>query len=98
MFRHVLVGSRQQQTPVCDVGVAGPDLVAVNDILVALAGGRSGQRREIGAGAWLGKSLAPALGAVDHAGQESLLKFLAAVVAKRDDEVSEAGPCRRSSL
>src|ERR1700752_4691996 len=73
MLGHVLFGPRQQQTPVGDVGIAGPDLVAVNDILVTLASGGGRQRRQVRPRAWLAEALAPPLGAVDHAWQETLL-------------------------
>ncbi len=98
MLRHVLVGPRQHQTPVGDVGVARPDLVTVDDELVTLAGRRGGQRCEIRTRAGLRETLTPPLGAVDHAGQESLLQFLAPVMAKGDDQVPEAGARRSARL
>ena len=72
------VGARQQQTPVRDIGIPGPDLVSVHHIVVTLAGGGGGQRGQIRAGAGLAETLAPPLGAVDDAGQETLSQFIAA--------------------
>ena len=40
-------------------GVGGPDLLTVDDVVVALLFGAGGQRRQVGAGAWLGEALAP---------------------------------------
>src|ERR1700722_11693988 len=98
MLWHVLVGPCQQQTPVGDVGVARPDLVAVDDVLAPLAGGGCRQRRQVGTRAGLRETLAPAFGAVDHAGQKPLLQFLACMMSQPDDEVTEAGPRRRTRL
>ncbi len=90
------VGAGQHQAPVGHIGVAGPDLVPVEDVVLAVLveHGGSGQRRQVRARAGFGEALAPALGAVDHPGQEALLDLLAAVVSEADDEVAEAGPRR----
>ena len=66
------VGAREQEAPVGHVGVAGPDLVAVDHVLVAVARRGGAQRREVGAGLGLAEALAPALAAADQAGQEAL--------------------------
>jgi hypothetical protein len=70
----------------------------VDDVLVAVAhrGGR--QRREIRSGAGLAEALAPPLGTVDHAGQEALPQFLAAVVTQADDQVAQTRSCRRTGF
>src|SRR3954454_23338285 len=90
MLGHILVGARQQQTPVGDIGVACPDLVAVDDVLVALTRCGGGQRRQVGPRTRLAEALAPPIGAVYHARQEALSYFLASVVAEGDDQVAEA--------
>ena len=62
---HVLgrrrVGAGQQDAPAGDVGVAGPDLLAVDDPLVAVALGPGGERGQVGAGTRLAEELAPDL-------------------------------------
>ena len=78
--------------------VAGPDLVAVDDVVVAVAGRGRRQRGQVGAGAGLGEALAPALAAVDHAGQESLADLLAGVRAESHHQVAQAGPGRGARL
>ena len=45
VLRHVGIGAREEEAPVGDVGVAGPDLVAVDHVLVAVAGRGRAQRR-----------------------------------------------------
>ncbi len=92
--RRIRVGARQQQAPVGDVGVARPDLVTVDDVVVAVASRLGPQRRQVRAGARLREALAPPLGPVDHAGQESLLEFLAAMLPEADDEIPQARPGR----
>src|SRR5262249_18235464 len=92
--RYIRVGAGQQQTPVGDVGVTGPDLVSMDDVVVAVAGRLRSQRREVRTGARLRETLAPAFRAADHAGQESLLKFLAAVPAEPDHQVPQTRPGR----
>ena len=79
VLRHVGVGAREQEAPVGDVGVARPDLVAVDHVLVAVARRGRAQRREVGAGVGLAEALAPALAPADQAGQEAVLDRLAAV-------------------
>ena len=90
----VRIGAGQQQTPVGDIGVAGPDLVSLDDVVVTVAGGGGGQRREVRTGAGLAEALAPSLGAVDHAGQEPAAQLLTAVSGQAGDQVAEAGPGR----
>ena len=87
---HVVVGAGQHEAPVGVVGVAGPDLVAVDDVLVAVAVGPGAQRRQVGAGVGLAEALAPALAPVDHAGQEAGLDVVAAVLEDALDQVAEA--------
>ena len=54
------VGAHQAEDPVGLVGVGGPDLLAVQDEVVAVAHGAGLERREVRAGARLGVALAPA--------------------------------------
>ena len=56
----------------------GPDLLAVDDVIVALALGRGLQRRKVGAGARLGKALAPPVVDIGGARQKPLLLLLRA--------------------
>ena len=58
-FGDIRVGAGQQEAPVGEVGVARPDLVAGDDVLVAVALGPGAQRREVGAGVGLAEALAP---------------------------------------
>ena len=96
MLRHVRVGAREQEAPVGDVGVAGPDLVSVDHVVVAVARRGGAQRREVGPGIGLAEALAPALAAADQAGQEALLDRLAAVRRDPLHEISEARARRRA--
>jgi len=54
------VGAHQAENPVGEVGIGGPDFLAVDDEIVAVAFGAGLQRGEIGAGIRLGITLAPA--------------------------------------
>ena len=54
------VGAHQAENPVGEIGVGGPDLLAVDDEIVAVALGPGLQRGEIGSGVRLGIALAPA--------------------------------------
>ncbi len=67
------VGAHQAEDPVGVVRERGPDLLAVDDVVVALAHGARLQRREVGAGAGLRIALAPEVLAVVDARQEALL-------------------------
>ncbi|MFO1425763.1 MAG: hypothetical protein U1F11_02065 [Steroidobacteraceae bacterium] len=53
------IRARQQQAPVGVVGARGPDLLAVDHPLVAIADGGSADTGEVGARAGLGEQLAP---------------------------------------
>ena len=55
------IGAGQQDAPAGDVGVAGPHLLPVEDVVVAVALGPQRQRRQVGAGAGLAEQLAPEL-------------------------------------
>ena len=92
--RHVRVGSGQQQAPVGNIGVAGPDLVAVDDVVLTVAGRFRAQRGQVRTGAGLAEALAPTLCSVDHPGQETALQLRAAVPAQAHHQVTQTGPRR----
>ena len=96
VLRHAGVGAREQEAPVGDVGVAGPDLVAVDHVLVAVARRRRAQRREVGAGVGLAEPLAPALAPADQTRKEALLDRFARMRRDALDEIAEARARRRS--
>ena len=96
VLRDVGIGAREQQAPVGDVGVARPDLVAVDHVLVAVARRGRAQRREVGAGVGLAEALAPALAAADEAGEEAVLDRLAAVRRDALHEIAETRTRRRA--
>ena len=54
VLRDLRVGPRKEDHAVGQVAVRGPDLLAVDDVLVAIAEGSGLQRREIGPGIRLG--------------------------------------------
>ena len=91
---HVRVGAGQHEAPVGDVGVAGPHLVAADDALVAVALGPGAQRRQVGPGVGLAEALAPAVAAVDDAGQEPAPDVVVAVLEDALHQVAEARPGR----
>ena len=90
VLRHVVVGAGQHEAPVGHVGVARPDLVAGDDVLVAVAVGPGAERREVGAGVGFAEALAPALAAVDDPRQEPPTDVVAAVLEDPLHEVAEA--------
>ena len=90
------IGAGQHDAPLGDVGVARPDLVPVDDVLVAVERRRGAQRREVGPGVGLAEPLAPPVAAVDEPGQEAVLDRLAAVMADPLDQVAEARLRRRA--
>ncbi len=74
------VRAHQAEAPVGSVGVAGPDLLPVDQPMVALVLAAGGERREVGARSGLGVTLAPADLALDDLGQVFLLLILVAVL------------------
>ena len=72
------VGAHQAEAPVGVVRGGGPDLLAVDDVVVALPLRRGPQAGEVGAGAGLGEALAPPVVEVGGARQEALLLRLGA--------------------
>ena len=72
------VGADDQQAQVGEVGKAGPDLLAVDDEMVAVEHGLGFERSQVAAGVGLGKTLAPDFVARKDAGQVALLLRLGA--------------------
>ena len=81
----VAAGAHQQEHAVGVVGVGGPDLGAVDHIVVAVALREGLQRRQIGTGAGLGIALAPDILAGKNARQIMRLLLLGA-------EADQTGP------
>ena len=76
----VLVGAGQAENPVGLIGIAGPDFLAVDQIMVALIDRAGLQRGQIGTGARLGIALTPAYLSASNLRQEMfLLRFGAEV-------------------
>ena len=82
MLGHVGVGSGDDDSVGAQVGQGGPDLLAVEDPLVAVALGPGLQAGHVGAGTWLGEHLAPHVLAGDVAGQVGRLLAMGAVLGQ----------------
>ncbi len=80
------VGAHQAENPVGVVGVGGPDLLAGDEVIVAVAFGAGLQRGEVGAGVGFGIALAPADQAGGDLRQMLLLLRLGAVFQQRRPE------------
>ncbi|MNE06360.1 hypothetical protein D3C80_989470 [compost metagenome] len=78
MLGRLGVGADQAEDPVGLVGVGGPDLLAVDDPVVAAIFGAGLDRGEVGAGAGLGIALTPADFTAHDGRQEALLLLLRA--------------------
>ena len=72
------VGAHQAEDPVGMLRQGRPGLLSVDDIMFAVALGRSAQRRKVGAGARLGKALTPPIVEVGDARQKMLLLLFGA--------------------
>ena len=96
VLRHVGVGPREEQAPIGHVGVARPDLVAVDHVLVAVARRGRAQRREVGAGIGLAEALAPTFAPADQSGKVALLDRVAPVRRDALHEIAEARTRRRA--
>ena len=69
VLRRVRVRAGEHEHPVGEVGAGGPDLLAVDDVVVAVADGAGLEAGEVAAGAGLAEALAPRdLAAEDAAG------------------------------
>ena len=87
------VGAAEDEDVVGDEPLGGPDLLAVDDPLVAVEHGLGAERGEVGAGVGLGEALAPGDLAREDLGQEELLLLLGAPL--QDGRARRA--CRRRS-
>ena len=67
MLRHGWVGAGQKDAPLGPIGPRRPDLLSVDDVLVAVALGCGAKRCQVGAGVRLAEQLGPHLGAVQDA-------------------------------
>ena len=59
MLRRVGIGAGEEEAELSSLGVAGPYLLSVDDVLVAVLDGPALQRSEVGAGIRFAKALAP---------------------------------------
>ncbi|GCC45919.1 hypothetical protein chiPu_0030186, partial [Chiloscyllium punctatum] len=84
------IGAHQAEDPVGIVGVGGPDLLAVDDVVVTVADRAGLQRGEVRAGVRLGIALAPADQARGDLRQMLLLLLLGAVFQQRRPEHRDA--------
>ena len=97
VLRHLVVRASQGKAPVGVVGVARPDLVAVEHVLVAVAVGPRAQGGEVRSRIRLAEPLAPTFPAVHQPRQEPLLDLDASVPEDAEHEVAEPRSRRCSS-
>ncbi len=72
------VGAHEEEAPLGDVGRGDPDLLAVEDVVVAVPHGEGAQVGEVAAGLGLGEALAPVVVGVEDVGHPALLLLLGA--------------------
>ena len=98
LLRRVRIGAHQAEDPVGVLAERVPGLLAVDDVVVALAFGARLERREVGARARLRIALAPPVFAADDARQEALLLRRAAERHdhRRDHLQAERNRARRA--
>ena len=97
VLRGVRVGAGQHEDVVGEAGLGGPDLLAVDDPLVAVQLGLGLEPGEVGAGIGLGEALAPGDLPAEDLGDELLLLLLGPPLQDRgaDEGVAEeVGPHR----
>ena len=87
VLRRVRVGAGDEDAHVGAVRAGRPDLLAVDDVVVAVADGARLEAGEVGAGAGLAEALAPGIFAADDPRQRRVLLLLRAV-----DDDRRAGP------
>ncbi|MNF79679.1 hypothetical protein D3C84_618970 [compost metagenome] len=59
LLLHIRVGAYQHEDPVRVMGITGPDFLAIDHVVVAIALGAGAQRCQVGTGARFRKALAP---------------------------------------
>ncbi len=79
MLRKFGIGTGYEHAAICEMGERVPDLLPVDDPLVAIAYGPRREPGEVGARARLGEELAPDLLAREHRSQGSVAEIVAAV-------------------
>ena len=90
------IGTRQEQAPLGDIGVARPHFVPVDDVLASVAYRTRAQRREVGAGIGFAEALAPPVAPADQTWEEAVADLLTAMLGDPLDEVAEARLGRRA--
>src|SRR5207247_9021207 len=95
------VRSHEKDAPLRETRVARPDLLTVDDELVAVDLGTRAERGEVGPRVRLAESLAPELVAGEHFRQEALLLLVGPMVDQRRsdqrDADAEAHQARRAT-
>src|ERR1700733_9930379 len=92
VFRGGGVGAHDEFAPIADPAVAGPNFLPADEVVVAVEDCLGLQTGEIGAGVWLGKSLAPDFfGAENFRDVALLLRFGAIGDDGRADEAEPEG-------
>src|SRR5262249_12842623 len=86
----------EQEAAIGDVRMAGPDLLAVDDVRVATTLGPGAEARQVGARARLREALAPELVAVHHRREEALALGGRAVREQRGADEIDVGLRRRT--
>ena len=94
MLGHVWIGANNQLAPIAHPAEAGPHLLPVDDIVVAVQPRLRLQACEIGAGVRFGKALAPDFFRAENLGNESLLLRFRAVSDDRGADQSQAESVR----
>ena len=89
------IGADERETPVGMIGARGPDLLPLDQIMIAHIDAFGLERGEVGTGARLGKALAPAGHALGDAGEMLRLLRLGAELQKRRTEHRIAGHLHR---
>ena len=91
------IGPDERENPVRLVGIGGPDLLAVDQIVITLVLALGHQRREIGAGIRLGIALRPADLATGDAGQMLKLLLMRAIFQECRAEHPDAEGLQRDA-
>ena len=90
MLRGIGIGAHQENAPVGILTQAGPDFLAVNQEIVPVQHRLRLQRRQVGSGIGLRKSLAPDLVGIENLGNVALLLGLGAVL--HEGRANDADP------